>query len=777
VRKLQLAAALAVVYLIAACSSSGPSGPQAGTVSGTISSSLGGAIGSATVTVTPTSGTAPASVQSAANGTYSVPNVPGGGGTVAISNVPANCTVPAAASYSGVNANTITVNVQVTCVQTGTLMGTVTSSLTQGAGISGATVTVTPTGASALPSVTTNSSGQYSVPNVPYGSGTIALSNLPAGCTPSGASNYSLNSSSNLIDFNVPCTAVTTTTLNVGQAALFTDSPQFATNLTLAPNGIYLITVVNTDSTSTALEDFSIGGTLAASVAARKPPVVHRVALKRASVARVMPRVTPELKNYKKAVVGHINKMEADERRTRGLANPLSAVHASRRPVSFSLVGTQVGDVNMVNVPVPSCDTFTTVGARTVYSGTHVQILADTSLTNWPSQYRPDSSYYNTLGLEYDTLTYAKHLLTYIGDPLQYDADLSGVGKVTVLLTPELNNVPGLQGAEILAFVSSCDFFARGPAPDSVPSSNETEMIYHLVPDANNSVAFWEREIRPTLAHESKHIVSLGYHIANGQFYEQTWLEEALAQVSSEIWGRNYNTATWLGDAGFNATLGCEISGDGDPCSTPTSPLTFSDSHLAFLFSYLAGLDTLGSQNPETLNGTVAGRYGAGWSLARWAIDNYASGTTVTAEATIIKALITNVNQNGIANIAAITGASAPQIFTYWSLATALDQSTLADSAAFLAGITDPKTTVPSFDFRNIFAPAPYGRAYSVVPFGITPGNFTTQDITGIPGTEQLYIAIQASASGGTQFLQLLSGSGGTISSASGFRVGIIRVQ
>jgi hypothetical protein len=64
-----------------------------------------------------------------------------------------------------------------------------------------------------------------------------------------------------------------------------------------------------------------------------------------------------------------------------------------------------------------------------------------------------------------------------------------------------------------------------------------------------------------------------------------------------------------------------------------------------------------------------------------------------------------------------------------------------------------------------------------VVPFGITPGNFTTQDITGIPGTEQLYIAIQASASGGTQFLQLLSGSGGTISSASGFRVGIIRVQ
>ncbi len=158
-RVLRFATALAVVCLIAACSTSGPSGPQAGTVSGTISSSLGGAIASATVTVTPTTGTAPAAVQSAGNGTYSVPNVPGGGGTVAVSNVPANCTVPAAESYSGVNANTVTVNVQVTCAQTGTLMGTVTSSLTQGAGISGATVTVTPTGAAALPAVTTNSFG------------------------------------------------------------------------------------------------------------------------------------------------------------------------------------------------------------------------------------------------------------------------------------------------------------------------------------------------------------------------------------------------------------------------------------------------------------------------------------------------------------------------------------------------------------------------------------------------------------------------------------------
>ena len=695
---LRFATATAMVCLIAACGGSGPTGPQAGTVSGTITASAGFAIGSATVAVTPGNGTAPASVQSTPTGTYSIANVPGGSGTIAVTTVPANCAAPSPTPYSGVNGNTVTVNIQITC---------------------------------------------------------------------EGGS----------------------TTLEVGQAALFTDSAsEFSTNLTMAPNGIYIMTIVNTDSASTALEDFSLGGAFDASIAGKRfpgqlkaamhpAPTMRSVPLRRIARARLARHISPVLKNYQRAVAGHVNKMEADERRIRGLGNPFAA-HAVRPPKSFSLVSSNIGDVNAVNVPVPSCDNYTTVNARTVYSGTHVQILADTSLTNWPQQYRPDSSYYGALGLEYDTLTYAKHLLTYIGDPLQYDAQLSNVGKVTILLTPVLNTVPGqAPGTEILAFVTPCDFFPQGTGQNQIPSSNVTEMIYHLVPDANNPVAFWEREIRPTLAHESKHIVSLGYHLANANFLEQTWLEEALAQISSEIWGRNYNTATWLGDAGFGATLGCEIQGDGDPCSTPSSPLTFSNSHLAFLFDYLANLDSLGAQNPETLNGAVAGRYGAGWSLARWAIDNYAGGTTPTAEAAIVKAMITNVNQNGIANVSAITKAPAPQILTYWSLATALDTATLVDSSGFFAGIKDAKTTIPSFDFRNIYAPAPYGRGYAVVPLGLATGNFTTQAITGIPGTEQLYVIMQGPANGGTQFLQLLSGAGGQISASSGFRVGIIRVQ
>ena len=66
----------------------------------------------------------------------------------------------------------------------GTVAGTVTSSI--GGTITGATVTVTPTNGSALPRVTTNSLGAYSVASVPVGAGTgtVAVTAVPSTCNP-----------------------------------------------------------------------------------------------------------------------------------------------------------------------------------------------------------------------------------------------------------------------------------------------------------------------------------------------------------------------------------------------------------------------------------------------------------------------------------------------------------------------------------------------------------------------------------------------------------------
>jgi hypothetical protein len=174
-----------------------------GTVSGTISSSLGGGLTGVSVVVTPTGGSASTPFTTGASGAYSV-IVPVGLGTgaVSLSNLPANCTNPGATPYSGLTSGgTVTLNITVTCTtppQVGTLTGTVSSSL--GGTISGATVTV-----GAL-TTTSNSSGVYTLANVPAGSGTVAFS--APNCTASSAPYSGLtNGGTVTVNITLTCTA------------------------------------------------------------------------------------------------------------------------------------------------------------------------------------------------------------------------------------------------------------------------------------------------------------------------------------------------------------------------------------------------------------------------------------------------------------------------------------------------------------------------------------------------------------------------------------------
>jgi carboxypeptidase family protein len=181
-----------------------------GTVAGTISSSLGGTIAGAAVTVTPTGGSTSPVFTTAANGQYSIVVAVGAGtGTIGLSNLPANCTAPVPATpYSGLTANnTVTVNITVQCAQApGSVTGTVTRS-DDGLPIQGATVTLTPTGGSALAGVQTNASGVYTRSNVPVGGGDIQLTTLPAGCSHSGTP-YSGVTSGNATTINIVATCV-----------------------------------------------------------------------------------------------------------------------------------------------------------------------------------------------------------------------------------------------------------------------------------------------------------------------------------------------------------------------------------------------------------------------------------------------------------------------------------------------------------------------------------------------------------------------------------------
>ncbi len=187
------------------------SGPApTGTVAGTVSSPQLGTLNG--VTVAATSGITTLSGTTAGAGAYSIANVPTGPASIAITGgLPAGCTNPGAQSTTVTNGGTSTVNFSVTCpTPTGTVSGTIsfTGATPSPTGIS---VVVTPTGGSAQPAVNPNAGGLYTRSAVPVlsGAGSVALSNLPSGCTNPGAGSYSglTNGGTATVNFTIACTS------------------------------------------------------------------------------------------------------------------------------------------------------------------------------------------------------------------------------------------------------------------------------------------------------------------------------------------------------------------------------------------------------------------------------------------------------------------------------------------------------------------------------------------------------------------------------------------
>jgi hypothetical protein len=577
-----------------------------------------------------------------------------------------------------------------------------------------------------------------------------------------------------------------TTLAAPGQSATFLDPPNIGTQLTLQAGAQYLIAVVNTSPSYTSTEDFTLAGAL---VAGGPAGLIAPAAPAAPSdqVTRYVPRAQTGGPRFAASRVGlakpalirrlaqnHLQVLEQNRQvyatfARRGATRArLQGQRARIAPLSASISQT-VGTVNTLYVRQAfyGCADVASIGARTVAVGHHVIVLADTNLTDWPEGQRPDSSFYQSFADEYDQVTWP-HLQSYIGDPLAYDSQLSGIGKVTVTITPVLNR------RGVLASVDPCDFF-----PDA-EFGNHTEMFYSMTPATDAfDVDMWERVLRAAAAHETKHIVSFADRFVNNSpTLEQSWLEEGLAQESSEIWGRHFNQATWKGHADFLQTVACELDfGAGAPCDAPgDKPINLVLTHLPDFFEYLQNES---ESNSGGLGNSRASFYGASWALARWATDQYA-GT----EGAFIKSLINEPVLTGLENLSSHTGQPIPLLLVYWNLASAI-----YDTPTYAAA--DPRTTIPSFDFAEIFqvgqtqltcggTPCSLFTAsglpvYPVQPVALSAGPIH-QAVTAVPGTAASFFLL-SSATSGTQAIQLLSGTGSTLSSSSGLRVGIIRVK
>ena len=397
-------------------------------------------------------------------------------------------------------------------------------------------------------------------------------------------------------------TLTSLTLSTAGQSTAFLNAPDPSVALSVQPNAQYLIAVVNTGPSAALREDFTLALTAAGGGAASDTHASATGDVSATAPASAAPMLSTALLPRLPDVSAHLGMLEENRRvfatfgsaRTRWARAAAAEVGArtDATPASTPVVPT-VGVVNKVyvkNALVGSCTSVDSIGARTVAVGQHVIVLADTNLTTWPQSLRPDSSFYQSFAAEYDQVTWP-HIIANVGDPLAFDQSLSKLGKVTVTITPILNAFGGSTGGSVVAFVNGCDFFPFATTGAQADLSNQTEMFYSWVPGSNGfDVATWENGLRATAAHETKHIVSYAARIINDSpVLEEVWLEEGTAQVSSEIWERNFSQATWKGQATFVQTIACEVNlGANAPCDLQNDkPVNLAVGHLPFLFAYL----------------------------------------------------------------------------------------------------------------------------------------------------------------------------------------------
>jgi hypothetical protein len=202
------------LILAADLQNSGPA--PVGTISGSVTSPLAGPLTGVTITATPGTGL---TGTSGAGGAYTIPSVPIGPKTVAItSGLPAGCTNPGSQNVTITNGVTTTVNFVVTCPgPSGSVVGSITRTGAGTQSLAGVLLTATPAAAGTSPASAAATGAaspfSYSISGVAVGlgagagNGSVSLGTLPAGCTNPGPGSYTgLTSGGTVtVNFTVDC--------------------------------------------------------------------------------------------------------------------------------------------------------------------------------------------------------------------------------------------------------------------------------------------------------------------------------------------------------------------------------------------------------------------------------------------------------------------------------------------------------------------------------------------------------------------------------------------
>lgn len=622
----------------------------------------------------------------------------------------------------------------------------------QGQGVRGAAITWMVTAGTVDPA--TSTTGDNGVATTTWTLGTAASQSLTARAGDEEAMVT--------IELIVPCEpAGDGLSLEPGQSVALTGSAARCVELTQP--GQYLISAFNSSTAAGTTAGLRLRGTVAGTAAMAS---VAAARYEGASDQRGIHAHTDP------SDLAHLRILEANRRIGESLSPrrpgpDQAAVMAAEAPPA-------VGDLREFRIPDLDadnlCSNHLTVTARASYVGSKVVVWEDT-LSPLAGTIDAD---WDRLGREVDDVMFPT-LLEYFGDPLIYNASLSGNGRLFMLFSEEVNQLE----RPVAGFVFSGDFAPRAQCA----SSDQTEIFYARVPtlpgsgydgDARNSTVrqfMWS--MRSTVMHELKHVASYARKLWNAQqsgsapTLEVSWLEEATARLAEEFYARSLFGYGQGDNVMYEESVWCEVRIGENWLDCDPYP-SIMQKHFGNLQTYLGGtegLTPIGSTGSDD-----ASFYGSGWLLVRWAIDH--SGLD---EAGFSRALV-EAGAVGVANLVARSGRSFPDMLADWTLSLAMDEHPSGTVPA------RAELTQPGWNVRDIYRGlhddfghrenTPYPTAWPLVTRNVAGGTFTVT-VTGVRGGSTALFDLSNASAG--QLLELRSQTGGPPASSLG--LSIVRIQ
>lgn len=598
---------------------------------------------------------------------------------------------------------------------------------------------------------------------------------VPVGALPCAATAtqpVTLTVAGTVLTAAVPVRAANRLVLKAGESANLLSADDVRCTELVAPStgtARYMVAVVNTSDVASASSAFELRGTgigaMAGQMSAMKNPQAFgnmtsgMVAASSSSVinASLLPGMRTESLVAQQAAAAesrHDDQLDAQRTiaaRAGSAATQWSAARAektNRLGVAMASASSSlsVGDVITMKALYNSCSAGRDVQARVVYAGSRAVVLEDLAA---PRARTMDADY-RAIGEEFDRVQYPL-LRDNIGDPLAMNGAMNGDGRVTMLFTRFVNDsVAGTAG-----YVSACNFYPKS----TFAASNENEVFYARVATATETPSDWRRAMRSTVIHEGKHLASFAERLAGNLPFEESWLEESTARIAEELYSRTFTSGgSWKGNTGFATTVRCEVYQCDD------RPLMMWK-HFSMLHQYLRGVDTLSPLGASTNNDVTF--YASGWSLVRWAADQYA-----TSEGAWLKALVKGGAQTGLANLAQRTGRPAGELLADWALANAVDD---------VAGFTPARKQLsfPSWNVADVMSglAGTYPGSFSAAPLrarAMSFGSFTLP-VQQLRAFSSSYFSFDGPQVGG-QLIEL-RGEGGAVTAPAGLRVAVVRVE